>query len=334
MPMRHGLFVIVVLAAAASLSVAQIKVGDRFTPPKADRLAGTRLKSLAELKGRLVLWIWVDLGDPSSRELVARIHHLDAPFGKKGFVPVLVTGAGRDAVDAFRDATGLKTPIALEAGLKSHAALGFSGFPVAALVAPDGVVAWVGHPKDVTRDDLELLLRKVKTATPIDRRLGAKIEVPKAFAAAAKDAADGRLGAAYLALAGGDGLSEVDRMLLEEARRVVDALLDFELGCAERADETKRFAEAGRLYARIARDFEGHPRAAAAKTRAEEIAKDPAATAEREAAARLAEIDRLVGRNRRKDALALARELAASPLATTKAVKDRDLKALVASLEN
>ena len=55
MQVRSGLRVIAVALLAASAALGQVKVGDKAPPIKAKELLNAKIKSLDELKGRLIL---------------------------------------------------------------------------------------------------------------------------------------------------------------------------------------------------------------------------------------------------------------------------------------
>ena len=265
-----------VVAGAAALP-AQLKVGDKAPAFRAERLLNTRAKTLADLvKGRVVLYVYVSAAESACAGCVPRVHSILEKYGRQGFTAVFVTRDGPGEIQKFVDATRLLAAVALEKELKSYDLYGFATWPCASLVGVDGRIAWIGHPQDVTRDEVEKHLRSVKSPTPPDQPLKAVVKLPKAYAGIVADAAAGRLGTAWSALDAalkGRDLPELDEALLSEARRVLEDILLFEQGCAEREDEQHHDADARKLYLRVAAAFQGQPAAEKAQERADELAK-------------------------------------------------------------
>lgn len=334
--MRKPIFTVISLLLLALPGLAQLKEGQKAPTFKPDRFLNTRLRSLDPLKKRLVLYIWIDPADEGCKPLVTRVHQLLDSWGRKGFASVFLTHASLTDVKDYIHATSLRAPVVVERDAKSFEAFGFHNRPSAALVAPDGNITWIGHPQDVSRDDIEMLLRKVKTSIPIGQPLLLKLSLPKADAAIAKEAAEGRLGKAFLLLEQAEkrtDLSEEDAALLRDAKDEVLSLLELENAVADRADQIKRYREAESVYARIATHYEGHPLAASAKKRSEEISKDPKAFLELEASSRIEEAEKCLAKSQKKAALQILEEIMASPLKNARIVKDKNVPGLIESLK-
>lgn len=316
-----GWILVTVLGIAAP---AQLKEGSSAPALKIERFLNTKVRSLAEFKGRLRLDVYINTKEPACRSAVEHLNLLHDRFSRKGLAVILVSKEDPQALLDFARETILRAPIAIEPGLKSYDLYGFESFPSAAAVNPDGKIGWIGHPLSFTSTEASMRLRVVKSPVPLDQKLGLKLALPKAHAAIAKLAADGSLGEAHAALAAAEGAkdaSEEDVMYFVEARKAVEALLEFETACAERADETKRLREAEKLWNRIAVHFGGMRGTDRAKERSEELAKDPKATLEREAEARFTHAQALAKEGKTAQAQKILDEILGGPLKDTEAAR-------------
>ena len=87
-----------------------------------------------------------------------------------GFTVLAVTDEAREKVDEFVEKQKATHPIVIEAG-NSMAAFGGKGFPSSYLIAPDGKIAWSGHPGGVPENLIEDLLTKAKLFPDLPRKL-------------------------------------------------------------------------------------------------------------------------------------------------------------------
>ena len=174
----------------------------------------------------------------------------------------------------------IQYPIASVKGEDADRIYGVKGFPSGALVDPDGVVIWTGHPASVPRDLIEEHLGRTAFLPRLEAKEHKKFD---------KLIADGAYGKAHAAI-----LKQLEKgpdEALDQARKDIEALLERRLGDAEAALEAGDPARAHGLYESIARLYKGHAAEKAAKERAKTIEKDPEAKAELEAADKISKGD-------------------------------------------
>jgi len=82
-------------------------------------------------------------------------------------VVVGVTNEAEALVRKTVESLGMKFPIAIVQGNETDTAYGVQGFPHSALVAPDGTIAWAGHPGNMPGSQIEELLQKAVFVPPL-----------------------------------------------------------------------------------------------------------------------------------------------------------------------
>ena len=164
--------------------------------------------------------------------------HLDKLYEKyadRGLVVISVTDEDRSKVDAWIESTGQTSPILIEES-SSMQKFGFTGFPSAALIGPDGEVLYAGSPSGVTEQLIEEHLASVRLMPNLPDSLS---DVAKAYGKNSYDDAIKKL-EKHLA---GERLEEADRAV---AKEFLDGMLaDGKSGIAT----AKKLSERGDPYA-------------------------------------------------------------------------------------
>jgi len=88
---------------------------------------------------------------------------LNEKYKDKGLVIVFVGYESKAKLDAYAKQYNITWPIALEPTKNAQKVYGVRGYPTSFLIAPNGKVAWKGHPAEKKLEDMiKELLKKVK----------------------------------------------------------------------------------------------------------------------------------------------------------------------------
>ena len=203
---------------------------------------------------------------------MGHLNELQEKYASKGFTVISVTNEGLDKVDPWVEKHGADFPIIIEGG-DSAQEYGAEGFPSAFLIAPDGTIAWTGHPGNVEDSKIEELLK--------DARLFP--DLPAKLSSVRKAVEKSKYGDAYKAVtkvleAGNLSGSE------EEAATKVKDWLEWNLnGSMERAAKATEGNDpyaAWKTYTDIAKSWKGKEEATRAAALAKELMGDKASKLE------------------------------------------------------
>lgn len=193
---------------------------------------------------------------------MAHLNELAKEYGSKGLVVIALSKEAKGTIEPWLEAQGATYPVFVDDGGATSSAYGVSGIPNAALIGPDGKVAWQGHPGDLKGSMVEpvlkdCVLRFEYAFPPAFKAVEAKV-AKKDYAGAAKELE--KLGE----LSGTDG---------EFAKKVADDLAGY---AADKIAGAKSDVEAGdqlsaqESLAEVAKLYKGH----AAGTEADALLKE------------------------------------------------------------
>ena len=199
---------------------------------------------------------------------MGHLNELQEKYASKGFTVISVTNEGREAVDPWVEKHGAQFPIIIEKG-NSADEYGISGFPSSFLIAPDGTIAWAGHPAGVEDSKIEELLK--------DARLFP--DLPAKLSSVRKAVEKSKYGDAYRAVAkvleAGDLTGSE-----EEAATQVKSWLEWNLSTslerAAKATEGNDPYAAWKAYTDVAKSWKGKEEADRAAALAKELMADKA----------------------------------------------------------
>lgn len=301
-----------------------VKVGDQAPVLKIDKVLHPKIKGLAELKGRLLLYEFFQHWCGPCKQAVPHMNELAEKFGKRGFAPVYITDGEEDKTKTFIEDTKLTAPVMWDKNLmKTMDAFGFDGYPSSALIGPTGKVLWVGDPRSLTEKMIEDNLAGV-VLRAASAKLTFDVELPKKNAATAKLLATGKIGEGRAALKTAleaKNLKEEDQKLIEEAASEIDAALDAELKAAETAIAEKRYFDAQTTWKRLSAQCKGLDAAKTADEKLSGLAKDASLKKEIEAGARIAEAQKASAAGKNKQALGILKSLGEGYLKDTEEAK-------------
>ena len=260
---------------------------------------------------------------------MGHLNELHDKYATMGFTVLAVTNETRDKVDEFVEAQKPTHPIVIESG-DSLAAFGGSGFPSSFLIAPDGKIAWAGHPGGVPEDLLEELLTKAKLFP----------DLPKTLTPIRSQMEKGKLYEAVVALAKqkeGGKLSEEETTWADKLQGWLDWNRDSVTKRAAKAVEAGDFYTAWLAYETTAKRWKGAEVAKEAQDAAKGLLADKDKKAEIEAGKKLAKITTSLGDASPKKAIKLLEAMTSKKYAETVAGKraagmikgyERELEAL------
>jgi hypothetical protein len=191
-------------------------------------------------------------------------------------VVLAVSDEGEDLVSKYVDDMGI-TGVRVGAGFTGGEAWGVRGYPSAAMIAPDGTVAWTGHPSELTSSKVKKLLKDAKPskggylAYPLGREVG------PALSSAVKAAEEGKLGKAILAARDAAADESLDASAREEAAAVAaeyEAHAELLLGQAESLIEKRAMVRGVQVYGELAKALDDTDHGQRAARRLAEIEKD------------------------------------------------------------
>jgi len=167
---------------------------------------------------------------------------------------------------------------------------GVKGIPASFLIAPDGTLAWSGHPSSLSKGKIEELLKDAKKLPDqpflVVRPSG---EVNDAIAEAVEAAGEGKLGKA---IAKAQQAGPAGTAFLAD----IDAHVALLMRQAEKAVEDRDMVPAMRVYTAIEKEAKGSPHAEKAKQAIAAIEADPELERELDAAEALEKTRRSVAK--------------------------------------
>jgi hypothetical protein len=219
---------------------------------------------------------------------VGHLNELNDEYAGKGFTVLAVTNEDRAKVDEFVANLKPTYPVVIEGG-DSLQAFGGSGFPSSYLIAPDGTIAWSGHPAAVPLDTLEELLSKAEMFP----------DLPREFSSVRHAIQRGHFQDAQKALTrkieGGD-LDEEGQGWAKKLQGWLDWNRDSATRRATTAIGKGDFYGAWKTYDDIAHAWKGADIAKDAEAKVKEMLHDKAKREEIDAGKKLARIRRRLGK--------------------------------------
>ncbi len=208
-------------------------------------------------------------------------------YGTQGFTVLAVTNETRALADTFVENESATYPIVIES-TNSADLFGAGGFPSSFLIAPDGTIAWSGHPSAVPQDLLEKLLEQAVLFKDLPKKLGNvghlidKGKLGNAQKALTKHVESRKLSAEESSWA---------QKLQDWLKRNRESVTKRAAGAVDKGD----FYTAWKAYRSMARDWKGEDFAKQAAVQAKELLADKAKKAEIDAGKRLDKIARRLG---------------------------------------
>lgn len=187
-----------------------------------------------------------------------------------------MSNEGASLLERHIEKMNIQYPIASVKGEDADRIYGVKGFPSGALLDPDGVVIWMGHPGSVPRALIEEQLGRTAFLPRLEAKEHKKFD---------KLIGDRDYGKAHAAIV--KQLEKGPDEALEKAKADLEALLERRLADAKAALEGGDPARAHRLYEEVAGLYKGHDAEKPAREAAKAIEKDPEAKDELEAADRM-----------------------------------------------
>ncbi len=193
---------------------------------------------------------------------IPHLNELRASFAKEGLRILAITSEDAEKIEPFVPQKGITYSVGL---ISEQTPYGSGGIPHAYLVAPDGTVAWEGHPASLTEGEIEKHLKKVKEfhLRPLDAAL------KPASAAFTK----GDLGAAEQLAKDALRASEAD------AQHVISRVEKYRAYWKHEVAEGEKLGSYDRVFAaldRVSKHLKGTEDATWADAREKELKADPA----------------------------------------------------------
>ncbi|MAE65674.1 MAG: hypothetical protein CMJ18_15505 [Phycisphaeraceae bacterium] len=304
--MRTRAFIATVALTIVTAAPAQtLFIGAPAPKVEARHLVNTKIRSLDELRGRVILYEFFATWCGPSRATLPKLHQLLKSYGEKGFSVVGVTREALPQVDLWVRSNQTRIIVAVEPTGKSQQAYGFRATPSCALVGPEGKLLWTGHPNRLDNKLLERALLAVARRSSTRQRIEVVIALSKRHAAIRTAIAKGRLGDAWTALEAalaGLGRFAKERVELDEAVRRLRSALDLELKAAATAEERGRYADAIAALGLVAHHYRGRPEAVGAATRRDALIAKPEIAAEIEIGRTILKAIHLIEQNKKDEA--------------------------------
>lgn len=149
-----------------------------------DWIDGDGRSSLADFRGDVVLVALWATHCAVSRGQVAQLTRLQDEYGRRGLTVLAITNEDRSTVQRYMAHNDANFGFAV--GLGGAASYPTPTIPYAALIAPDGTVAYLGKPGSISGRDIEALLRKVPKPTSAEQERRAATSLAAAEALLAK----------------------------------------------------------------------------------------------------------------------------------------------------
>lgn len=193
---------------------------------------------------------------------IPHLNELRASFAKDGLRILAITSEDAEKIEPFVPQKGITYSVGL---ISEQTPYGSGGIPHAYLVAPDGTVAWEGHPASLSEGEIEKHLKKVKDfyLRPLDAAL-------KSASAAFQK---GDLGAAESLAKDGSREAEAD------AQHILGRVEKYRAYWKREVEEGEKIGSYDRVFAAldlVSKHFKGTVDATWADTHEKELKADPA----------------------------------------------------------
>ncbi len=244
---------------------------------------------------------------------MGHLNELQDKYATMGFTVLAVTNETREKVDDFVEKQKATHPIVIESS-DSMKLFGGSGFPSSFLIAPDGKIAWSGHPGGVPENLIEELLTKAELFP----------DLPKKLASIRNQMQKGKLNDAQKALAKqkeGGKLSREDATWADKLQGWLDWNRESVTRRAAKAVEAGDFYGAWQAYVTTAKNWKGADFAKEAGAKAKELLADKTKKVEIDAGKKLAKIVKKIGAASPKKAMKLLKPMTSKKYAETTAGK-------------
>lgn len=180
---------------------------------------------------------------------MGHLNELQEKYGAKGLTVISITNEPRGLVDKYIEETGATHPVVIESS-DSAASWGISGFPSSFLIAPDGKIAFAGHPSSVTDEMIENLLKDARLFPEVPKSLDGVVKKLE------KDDFKSALAMLEKVLAD-EGASEEERASANELKAWIDWRATNGMESASAAAEKGDFYRAAQGYEDLAKVFKG-----------------------------------------------------------------------------
>jgi hypothetical protein len=248
------------------------------------------------------------------------LNKLHEEYNKKGLTIIGVTDEPASKIEPFITQKGIQYVIALggAGGYQTN------GIPHAWLVAPDGSVAWEGHPASLKNEQIEEHLRSA--------RLTPEFKLPKELKRAQGLLDKGQYGS---------GLKELETYLKSPksdevataAKEAVEAVTKYgseKFEAALKLEEKGYYADILAELKQVETGFKGHELSEKAKKKADELKKDKKVKTELDAAEALAKAKDLIKQKKYKPAGAILKDIIESKKFAETKTRERAQKELQA----
>lgn len=209
-------------------------------------------------------------------------------FSDEGLVVLALSDEPAKTVAPYVDKNDL--PFYVAAGSTAKGAYGVSGIPHTFLVAPDGTIAWHGHPAELSKGVLKKALKGARRSKNGFLALRSEAEDGAKLSRAEKLAADGEIAAAFkdveTVLADPKAAPE-DQARASSTKEVLTKHVENLFKTAEALVTGRDIARALTVLDALAKEFSSSEFGERAKKRREAIAADPKLMAEVEASKEL-----------------------------------------------
>jgi hypothetical protein len=186
-----------------------------------------------------------------------------------------------DTISGYLDKNGFTVRSAVQSSAGDE--YGVKGIPKSFLIAPDGTIAWSGHPGSLSKGTVKDALKKADKL-PADAFMVVKpsMEAGASLSSAIKAARAGKLGKALEAAkkVADSGADDAAGVFVADIEGHLELLLEQAGSSLERMD----MIQAVRVYGAISKELAGTSFAESADAKLESIAKDPVLKRELEAA--------------------------------------------------
>ncbi len=143
------LLMALVFAVVPFLSVptaeAALGVGDAAMEWEVGEMLNSDPVTLADLRGRVIVYEFFGTYCGPCKQQVSHLNELHEKYGAQGLAVISVTKEPKAAVEGFIKETSAKYPFLIDAG-DTAKAYGVTSIPYAAVIAPNGRIAWTGNP--------------------------------------------------------------------------------------------------------------------------------------------------------------------------------------------
>lgn len=261
--------------------------------------------SLESFRGQTVLVEFWATWCPPCVAAWPHLQELHEEYESKGLVILGLSAEEPGVVGAFVDDKGITARVAY--GATSSGKYGIEGIPKTFLIAPDGKIAWHGHPSELNKGILEEALKGAKPRTGGPLALPVAKEYTGRVSGIAQSMAQGKLAKALqsaTAISADAKATEAERADAQELASAIEGHVKALSDAADKAVASKDVQRAITLYELISKEFGAHELGTNAKSRIDGIRKDPALARELDAAeafSKLRESTEKLASSKRKD---------------------------------